>query len=221
MLRNRVVVFLFSLLLPWSAWAADLGVHKPSPPPITSLTWTGFYVGANVAYHWGTVTQSGCVGLCAVDPKLQGAYLAPQVGYDYQFSNGFVLGAFAEAPVTRLYATYTLAPGVVFKLRSEWAAVLAVRAGYAFGDFLPYVFAGPEFASSRVKSSASPIPVVNASYTGYALGLGLEYRLLRNVSIDLRYMYASLPKHTYDFGGGAEHYGEHASTGSIGVNWRF
>ena len=35
------------------AFAADLPVKAPPPPPAPIYSWTGFYVGGNVGYSWG------------------------------------------------------------------------------------------------------------------------------------------------------------------------
>ena len=34
--------------------------------------WSGIFLGISAGYHNGDITQSGCIGSCFVDPKLQG-----------------------------------------------------------------------------------------------------------------------------------------------------
>jgi len=99
-------------------------------------------------------------------------------------------------------------------------AVIAGRLGYSFGQWMPYVFAGVGFANVEVHSDVTGLTPKN-SYVGPAVGVGVEYAIVRHVSLDLRYMYTNAPKKTYDFGGGPENYGESASTFVAALNYRF
>ena len=212
----------FAAIATSGASAADLPVRAPAPAPLfaQAMNWTGFYAGIHAAYHDGSISQV-CFGLCPVNPKITGAYLGVNGGFDYQFANNVVVGAMVVVPVTRLYATYNLAPGVTFKLSTRFAGLLAGRVGYAIDNFLPYVFAGYEFANVRVTNNAAPIQLVNKSHDGWAIGAGVEYAINRNWSVDARYMYSELPNRGYNFGGGPEAFGEKSHTIQLGVNYRF
>jgi outer membrane immunogenic protein len=99
------------------AMAADMPVKAPvykAPPPVVlAYNWTGFYVGANVGYSWGTASNdwnffapNGLTGatICST-PNLGGAFCASgsdsnklngaiggfQAGYNWQSGN-FVAG---------------------------------------------------------------------------------------------------------------------------------
>ena len=76
------------------ASAADLPrkapVYVPPPPP---LTWTGCYIGANVGGAWGRFTLEGPFG-GEVDRSTNNASFVGggQIGCDYQFAGGWVIG---------------------------------------------------------------------------------------------------------------------------------
>jgi outer membrane immunogenic protein len=100
------------------ALAADINkpVYKvPPPPPVPVYTWTGWYVGGNVGYSWGsahtdiagnatTITDPLALGLAGGFPgnniafadsdtaRLNGVIGGGQIGYNYQFSPTWVLG---------------------------------------------------------------------------------------------------------------------------------
>jgi outer membrane immunogenic protein len=39
------------------AFAADMAVKAPPPPPAPVFSWTGWYVGGNVGYSWGSASN--------------------------------------------------------------------------------------------------------------------------------------------------------------------
>ena len=75
------------------ASAADLPRKAPAyvPPAPPPLTWTGCYIGANVGGAWGRFELEGPFGGTA---SRSGAGFAGggQIGCDYQFAGGWVIG---------------------------------------------------------------------------------------------------------------------------------
>lgn len=227
MALRKLAVFgaaIAGLVFSGAAFAADLGgrVHYKAPAPAQYMTWTGPYVGLAVGYHAGSITQSGCVGLCPTDPKMKGAFLMAQFGYDYQFANNIVIGAFGAIPLTRIKpANISIGlPGFDFRTSAKFVANFNARVGYAYQNWLPYVFGGVVFARTSVNNPFTGADF-NNTYTGLSLGAGLEYAITRNWSVDAKYSYIHLPKKTYDFGGGPEQFGENSHNVMLGVNYRF
>lgn len=222
---NRIVAFCIAALcsVPVVASAADL--PRKAPPvaylATPAMNWTGFYVGIHGAYHDGKINDTGCVGLCIVGHKIREPYAAIVGGADYQFSNNVVLGVMSWVGITPVRSSAVLAPGITINGKTNYAAFIGGRVGYAIGNFLPYAFVGAEFSETRVNIAAAAIPTNTRAHTGYGTGFGLEYALTRNWSIDGRYMYSDLGRETYNFGGGAVRAGETAHTVSFGVNYRF
>jgi opacity protein-like surface antigen len=220
--RSGLVALVAFAALSAPALAADMPVKaRPYVEPV--VNWTGFYAGAFVGYHWGDITQAGCTGLCAVNPRLDGAVAGVQFGYDYEFANNMVLGAFGWIPVVAPRATINLgAPGLDFHEKPRFTAVGAVRLGMAMGmgKVLPYVFVGGGFVNNEIHSDVTNV-TPSATHTAMVAGVGVEYRLARNWSVDARYMYGYVAKETYDFGGGPEQYGENSSNVLFAINYRF
>ena len=222
-MKKLVNVGLLSLLFASSAvFAADLSVKAPRAVMLPDqYQWTGFYIGAAGNYHDGTILDEGCVGLCERNHRVRDGYMTVNAGYDYQFTNNVVLGAFGWVGVTPVSSETTLAPGIVVKGKTDFAAMIGGRLGYAFGNFLPYAFLGAEVVHGNVNIAVAPIPNNEKTHTGYGTGVGAEYMIARNWSIDGRYMYSYLGREDYNFGGGITSAAERAHTFSLGVNYRF
>lgn len=188
----------------------------------SSPSWQGFYLGAHAAYHHGEkIDDGGCVGLCATDHKVKEMYLAVQGGFDVRAGGNLVIGAMAWAGVTPVKSEVQLAPGVIVRGKTDFAGFVGLRAGLDGGAMLPYAFVGYEYVTGTVTNDAAPIKKNKGKHGGIGAGVGLEYRLARHFSVDGRYMYSSLGKDRYDFGGGATRHGEQAHTFSLGANFRF
>jgi outer membrane immunogenic protein len=95
------------------AFAADMAVKAPPPPPAPVYSWTGWYVGGNVGYSWGNantdiasnatiISSANLPGFGFTNPpvtfadsatqRLQGIIGGGQIGYNYQISPQWVLG---------------------------------------------------------------------------------------------------------------------------------
>jgi outer membrane immunogenic protein len=220
-MKQLVRVGLLSLVFASSAaFAADMPV-KAQRTMLSPDLWTGFYVGAAVNYHDGTIEDQGCVGLCVPNHKVRDTYATINAGYDYKFSNNVVLGVFGWIGVTPVKSQATLAPGIIVRGETDFAGLIGGRLGYAIGNFLPYAFVGAERVQGNVNIAVAPIPNNERTHTGYGTGVGLEYLILPNISVDGRYMYSHLDRVAYNFGGGITTAAESAHTLSLGVNYRF
>jgi outer membrane immunogenic protein len=219
--RSTFVAVMALVLISAPAVAADMPVKaQPYAAPALAATWTGPYVGAFVGYHWGDITQSGCVGLCPDGQQIRVGFGGVQLGYDWQMPNNWVIGLSARIPVASGEQTVSLAPGIDFREKPEFEAFFTARAGYAMGNWLPYLAFGGGFARNRIYSGVTGIED-SATHTGIGGGAGIEYRLAHNWSVDLRYMYAVFSKETYDLGGGPEQFGDESSNVMFAVNYRF
>jgi outer membrane immunogenic protein len=179
-----VVAFVTSSL---AAFAADVPVNAPAIAPIALYNWTGCYIGGHIG--------SGDGG---------------QIGCDYQFASGWVLGAEGRAAWTDLKKTKAsavtdLAAGVTLPsqltLRNDFLASATVRLGYSFVDrWLPYVKGGAAWAHEKLDDAFINVqgtavdPSTSLTRTGWTIGTGVERAFARNWSTTLEYDY-------YDFGG--------------------
>jgi len=98
MLKRVIASAAFAFCVVTSASAADMALKAPPPAPV--LSWTGFYVGADVGGFWGRQAESfvqlpgfGAGGNVGYDPvslgtkTISGATAAFHGGYNYQSSN--------------------------------------------------------------------------------------------------------------------------------------
>lgn len=187
----------------------------------TVISWTGGYVGIYGGYHDSRLTQSGCTGLCPTSSDgPSGGLVGLQAGYDYQLSNGVVVGGFVAVPLVRPHKTVTLGGFANFDVKPKFAILGGARVGVAIDRALPYVFVGLEYARVDTSSNVTGATPSN-NHFGPALGAGVEYAFTNHLSTDLRYTFTHLQKKQYDFGGGVESYGENSHNFTIALNYRF
>ncbi|MEP9378284.1 outer membrane protein [Aquabacter sp. CN5-332] len=190
--------------------AADLARAPVAPvkapvvaPP--AFSWTGFYIGANTGYSWG----SGKDAIDGVDP---GGWLAGgQVGYNYQFQNNVLVGLEADIQGGDINGN---ANGLDSKL--DYFGTVRARLGYAFDRVLPYVTGGLAYGRNTITEYG-----IDSSNThvGWAAGAGLEYALTNNWTARAEYLYMDLGSKTYDNIGADA--GITSSTARLGVNYKF
>ena len=219
-MKFRIGIFAWAMFaaLSGQASAADMPVKAPPPRVVDPVVnWTGWYVGAFVGYHWGKITQSGCAGICPSgdDPNIWAGGV--QAGYDWHMPNNWVFGLQARIPVVAEHDT-VIATGTPFSVKPRFQAYGSARLGYAMGTWLPYANLAIGVANNKLSGLGA-----SDSATHFVLGggVGVEYRLARNWSVDLRYMYASFLKETYNLGVPGEKFGDNSSNVTLAINYRF
>jgi opacity protein-like surface antigen len=219
-MKFRMIALATALFAAMSGVASAADMPTKAPPRYVDpvVNWTGPYIGAFVGYHAGRTTQSGCVGICPSSSDAPNVwYGGVQAGYDWQMPNNWVFGLQARLPVVAEDNDVTIA-GVNFETRSRFQAAASARLGYATGMWLPYANVGIAVARNRI---TGPGGSDTNTHFGVGAGAGIEYRLSRNWSVDLRYMYAVFFKETYNIGGGPEKFGDNSSNVTLAVNYRF
>lgn len=229
------------LLLTGSALAADLPSRKdvaPPPPPV--FTWTGLYIGFNAGYTWnasdpitlssvnvidesirqyGPASALGASG--TVPARLNGFMFGGQIGYNWQFSDRYILGfegdivgmgvrggngqrsIYPASDPGRL-GNYV---GTSWKTNRqlEFLSTMRARLGYAITpSIMGYVTGGFAFGganlSGAVSQSLRPGPYLADTVrgdrydvlTGWTVGAGAEMALTRNISSKIEYLYYDL-----------------------------
>ena len=142
------------------AQAADLPSKKapPLPPPPPLFSWTGVYVGANLGGSFGDRTGSGVSG-------------GGEIGYNYQLSPLFVLGAEADIQGSSLNLP---------NRSLDYFGTVRGRVGVTPLDPRLLVYGTGGFAYAQIRYSSSPSLTDNR--TGYAAGGGVEWAFLPNWS---------------------------------------
>ena len=200
---KRLVLALAALLLaPDATTAADLVPWQPAPARGT--LWQGPYVGANLGYQWGSVSNTGA------DPN--GVMGGIQAGYNWQFGQ-YVLGG--ETDLQRSDADDRFAG---WKFSNPWFGTLRGRAGYAMNNILLYGTVGLAYGTLRAQSLSLGVDESRTSY-GWTAGGGMEVALAGNWSAKAEYLYVDLGSRTFALDG-TDH-GIASSLLRFGVNYRF
>jgi outer membrane immunogenic protein len=167
---------------------------------------------------------------------VNGGVAGGQVGYNKQFSNNVVLGIEGDMNWANVFdrSKYSNSSGhgisssmfgntymgstEYSKTGLDWFGTVRGKAGYAFGNFMPYFTAGVAFGqvSNVVNSTVNygsygGVSGSSSSKTsaGWAVGAGAEYKLNKNWSVKGEYLYTNLNGPTSS---GAAQWGSNVST---------
>jgi outer membrane immunogenic protein len=179
--------------------AADLPrpVYKGSPAPIyvAPFSWTGFYVGINGGYGWGTSnwTIAG-TGLSTGSFGVNGGLVGGTIGYNLQ-TGSWVWGLEADFDGSWIHGTETTFCGVPgCKTSNTWLATTRGRLGYAWDRWLPYITVGAAFGDIKMDPGFGSTQ--SKTKVGLALGTGVEYAFMGAWSAKIEYLYVDLGKAT-------------------------
>jgi outer membrane immunogenic protein len=190
-----------------SAMAADLGrpVYKgapPPPPPPLLWSWTGCYIGVHAGGLWVDKTvhdrepTSLDFGLSDGSHESSGWLAGGQVGCDYQFAGGFVVGiagdyAWADAEGNHVSL---LDPAYTHYSKVKSLASVTGRIGFAWDRFLGYVKGGGAWERDEFwVTDGFDILTASGTRSGWTVGIGAEYAFTNFLTGFVEYNY-------YDFG---------------------
>ncbi len=210
-------------LVPVVGFAADLPrrAAAAAPAPVfVAADWSGLYVGIVGGYATGK-SHSSATGLIAGAPdtsiNLKGALIGGQVGYNYQLSNGLVLGAVADLSWSSVKGT-TCVEGrgcdgsfddSYSKGSLSWLSTVRAKGGFALSnDVLLYAtgglaMAGGKASISYLTSSVDPLVSDKQTLFGWTIGAGIEYKLTQSISLGAEYLYADFGKQDFNLSNAA------------------
>jgi outer membrane immunogenic protein len=181
--------------VPFSVQAADVPIKAPyykGPPHsvVSYYNWSGFYVGLNAGYGFGTSNWD----LPTVNTKPKGFLAGGTAGYNWQ-SGALVYGLEADLDWSDVKGHTACGIGTCTTANS-WLSTIRGRLGYAFDRFLPYVTAGGAYGHVKATNTAATPGLLGASATpfGWTAGVGLEYAFLGNLTAKIEYLYVDLGK---------------------------
>lgn len=218
------------------ASAADLPRKAPAyvPPAPPPITWTGCYIGANVGgiFGQGDATFNGV----EVSDNNSGFAGGGQIGCDYQFSGGWVIGIRNMFDGTSLHRDRTFIDpvsglGGTADFHVNWFDTLTGRIGYAFApSWLIYGQGGVAWVKSTtdVTLAGFDFGSFDRTRTGWTAGGGVEWMFTPGWSAFLEgnYMDFGSNDHTvFDpvncVAGCTFNTHAKAATVLVGVNYRF
>jgi outer membrane immunogenic protein len=190
-----------------AASAADLGrgpYGAPSyaPATIQTYSWMGPYLGANLGYQWGDVTNN---------PTSPSGFAGGlQAGYNFQ-SGGFVFGGETDIQFSGAEDAFA-----AWKFSNPWFGTLRARLGYAFNNILLYGTGGLAYGDVRGRFAG-----VSETHThlGWTAGLGIEVGLTPNWSAKAEYLYVDFGQRGYAITGTQN--ALESNLLRFGVNYRF
>jgi outer membrane immunogenic protein len=207
------------------AAAADLpGRQAPpvdyySPAPVSR--WQGFYAGLNGGYGWAAFSNDN--NWLFGQPT--GGEIGFTGGYNFMVAPNFLIGAEADFDFAGINVTSYPYPGLVSSSSLNDLFTLRGRAGFTVDRALFFVTGG--FAGGRtdinLHNSWGNFWGQESSYQlGWALGAGVEYLVVPNVSVKAEYLFTSLgSNHYFDFSPYALQLGANNSQVRFGVNYHF
>lgn len=214
--------------------AADLPTKAYAPVAAQVYSWTGFYVGVNGGYGWGSQdpltlvsnkfdrtsfnTSGGMFG-GTMGAQIQQGYVVLGLEGDLNWAN--IKGNGISTPTIA-----GIAQPLTLNIESKISAVGTARArvGVAMNNWLFYGTGGAAFVKSSANgSSIAGVPcgtfgvLTNCSASswrpGLAAGLGAEWGFTQNWTAKLEYLYIT------SMGSGVST--DHLNTIRAGVNYRF
>jgi len=180
-MRKFALALLSTLALsPIAAQAADLGPLRMPPKAVARQggNWTGFYLGGNVGYGWGSYGASNATGTIvninggtapygfnAGSGNGNGVTAGVQTGYNWQIEHT-VLGLEADWQYLDSKAgsgNAAIAVPVFIggnfsgstSLSTDWYATFRGRVGYAVGPALLYATGGLALADTKLNAAAT------------------------------------------------------------------
>ena len=190
-MKKLAIVIAAIALIGTPAFAADMAVKAPPPPPAPVYSWTGFYIGANIGGGWGRQSvdyapndpMAGLLFLSGGGPPpvsftSSGVIGGIQVGYNLQFNSSWLVGIETDfdgsgikgsGSTSGVFAPYYTAPfNAPVQERIDWFGTVRARLGYLpTNNLLAYGTGG--FAYGRVMQNGSW-----DTNTGFAFGDGFH-----------------------------------------------
>jgi outer membrane immunogenic protein len=189
-----------------SAQAADFPYVSRAPytvnQPLNAYSWAGPYLGGNLGYAWGSVTNN--------PTKPSGFAAGIQAGYNWQYGH-WVYGI--EGDIQASAADDTFAP---WKFSNPWFGTVRGRAGYAMSNILFYATGGLAFGGLRGETFG-----LSESHTtaGWTAGVGAEFGFAPSWSAKVEYLYVDLANSNFTITGAPNGY--RFGLLRAGVNYHF
>jgi opacity protein-like surface antigen len=168
------------------------GSYSDDGPP-SHVRWDGLHFGAHVGYTNLNADFSDATTASLAESSTSSTTFGGFLGYNIQWDN-LVLGV--DGAYNRASSLETSAASGTSSASIKLVdyATFRARAGYAFGQFLPYGFVGG--AVGRVNYTTISAGVTtnsrdNAYAAGFTAGLGLDVSLLPNVFLRGEYEYVA------------------------------
>ncbi len=161
--------------------------------------WSGVYVGAQIGYASGESRFFSPAFGAFSDPDPSGLSGGLYIGYNYQFTNGIVVGVDADVSLGGVAGNDIITSGggaptptQVVSADVNIQGAVRARLGYAIDRVLPFIAGGITFADYDHTYTDSGFTPANYSgtYRGWTAGAGIEYALTNALLMRGEYRYS-------------------------------
>jgi outer membrane immunogenic protein len=167
------------------------------------FNWTGFYIGGNAGWGWGSALGT--------DPS--GYIIGLQAGYNFQYASGLLAGVETDIAITGLEASNGTAT-----VNLDYLGTVRGRLGYTMDRFLVYGTAGLAYGRGDVSVGGLSN---KQTHFGWTIGAGVEAMIAPNITARLEYLYADLGRETYTTTLGPMRVGLDTSIVRMAMNYKF
>jgi outer membrane immunogenic protein len=191
---------------------APIPVYSKAPPPVWS--WTGCYVGGNIGGGWSHNDTASSATFAPPNVEIvnatgSGVVGGGQVGCDYQFAGGWVIGVAGEFEASGIKGTTVIPANAALGILANtaqvdinipWIATATARLGYAVTPAtLLYVRGGGAWMRDNADIALIGPPVTVAAVatdnrSGWTVGGGIEQKFWSNMSAFVEYNYLDFGK---------------------------
>jgi outer membrane immunogenic protein len=223
-MQRILIASAFALAAGGQALAADLPLPPAPRAPVAYVpvappyNWTGFYIGGNLGAGFTSASFSDTLGSTFTNSSNTTFLGGGQVGVNYEFWGGVVIGAeamFDWAPNQNNAFTATLpatAGGgtATAQINNRWLTTATGKLGYAWDRVLFYgkgggAWVGQSNSALTTTNPGGPFSISNSSSTnwGWTAGVGVEWAFWGNWSARAEYDYVALNNQNFNVTNGA------------------
>jgi len=211
-------------LLSTTALAADLyepaPVYEPVVAPVLNY-FEGGYIGLHGGWGWGESDASyvedidcpspgGFLGTfpCPASLDPDGAFVGVQIGWNFVFGGGFMLGIEGDYSAASLTDTQEVGTGIFateVNMEVDQMATILARAGWVWGRWMPYIAGGWGWAHadrSTYNVLAAGFGGGNFSdsqwHEGWVAAIGSEFAINEHWTLKGEYRYFDGGSQTYN-----------------------
>jgi len=160
-----------------------------APVYVAPFSWSGFYVGLNAGYAWGTADVSNVFGTQGISTT--GGLVGGTLGYNLQTGN-WVWGIETDIDASGLKGSSAAGAACITgtcSVKNTWYGTTRGRIGYAFDRWLPFITGGAAYGDVKL---TTPGLSNTDTQIGWTAGLGVEWAFLGNWSTKIEYLYSDL-----------------------------
>lgn len=205
----KVLALAAALALGSAGYAVAADVVEEVVVVDSAYNWSGVYVGGQIGYvfdgsadyEYEPDDPDPDFNFYNYENDLDGFIGGIYAGYNYQFTNGIVLGGEADI-VWGDVEDSSIAPGDdVFSASTDidWIGSARVRLGYAIDRFLPYVTGGVAFSHFDFEELefGDFYGEADGDLIGWTVGVGAEYAVTDNWIIRGEYRYTDFGEENF------------------------